>query len=42
MPKSISEITGEVPFARSKAAALLKELAEKMYVIVVGRGRGTK
>ncbi|MCH4039493.1 MAG: putative DNA binding domain-containing protein [Lachnospiraceae bacterium] len=42
MPKSISEITGEVPFGRSKTAALLKELAEKKYVIVVGRGRGTK
>ncbi|MGN0363360.1 MAG: AAA family ATPase, partial [Bilifractor sp.] len=42
MPKSISEITNVVPFGRSKTAALLKELVEKKYVIVVGRGRGTK
>lgn len=41
-PKSIGEIAVEVPFGRSKTAALLKKLVEKKYVTVIGNGRGTK
>ena len=41
-PKSISEITDAVPFGKSKTTGLLKEMAEKKYISIVGRGRGTK
>ena len=41
-PKSISEIMEEVPFGKSKIAALLKRMAENHYVTIVGSGRGTK
>ena len=41
-PKSISEIMEEVPFGKSKTAALLKRMAENHYVTIVGSGRGTK
>ena len=41
-PKSISEITDAVPFGKSKTTGLLKEMAEKNYISIVGRGRGTK
>ena len=40
--KSISEIMTEVPFKKSKTAALLKRMVEKHYVTIVGSGRGTK
>ena len=42
MPKSISEIAAAVPFGRSKTAGLLKEMAEKQYITIEGKGRGTK
>ena len=41
-PKSISEIMEEVPFGKSKIAALLKRMVENHYVTIVGSGRGTK
>lgn len=41
-PKSISEITENVPFGKSKTSIILKVLTEKGYVNVIGRGRGTK
>ncbi|XVG95582.1 ATP-binding protein [Eubacteriales bacterium KG127] len=41
-PKSISEITENVPFGKSKTSTILKVLTEKGYVNVIGRGRGTK
>lgn len=41
-PKSISEIMEEVPFGKSKTAALLKRMMENHYVTIVGSGRGTK
>ena len=41
-PKSISEIMEEVPFGKSKTAALLKRMVENHYVTIVGSGRGTK
>lgn len=41
-PKSISEIMEEVPFGKSKTAALLKGMVENHYVTIVGSGRGTK
>jgi len=41
-PKSISEIMEEVPFGKSKTAALLKRMGENHYVKIVGSGRGTK
>jgi len=40
--KSISEIMEEVPFGKSKTAALLKRMVENHYVTIVGSGRGTK
>ena len=40
--KSISEIMKEVPFGKSKTAALLKRMVENHYVTIVGSGRGTK
>lgn len=42
IPKSISAILPSVPFGRSKASALLQSLAKKNYIIIQGRGRGTK
>ena len=42
MPKSISEITVMTPFGKSKVTTLLKSLARKNYVSVIGNGRGTK
>lgn len=42
MPKGISEIVEEVPFGKSKATLILKELEGKQYVATVGNGRGTK
>lgn len=42
MPKSISEIAAAVPFGRSKTAGLLKAMAEKQYITIEGKGRGTK
>lgn len=41
-PKSISEITVAVPFGKSKTTSLLKGMAEKNYVSIVGNGKGTK
>ena len=41
-PKSISEIMEEVPFGKSKTAALLKRMVENHYVTIIGSGRGTK
>lgn len=41
-PKSISEIMEEVPFGKSKTAALLKRMVENHYVTIVGSGRGMK
>ena len=41
-PKSISEIMEEVPFKKSKTAALLKRMVENHYITIVGSGRGTK
>ena len=41
-PKSISEIMEEVPFGKSKTAALLKRMVENHYITIVGSGRGTK
>ena len=41
-PKSISEIMEEVPFGKSKTAALLKRMVQNHYVTIVGSGRGTK
>jgi ATP-dependent DNA helicase RecG len=42
MPRSISEITAAVPFGKSKTTVLLKRLADKNIVTIVGTGRGTK
>lgn len=42
LPKAISEITEAVPFGKSKTTAILKQLAEKDYITVMGNGRGTK
>lgn len=41
-PKSVAEITKEVPFGRSKTTVLLKKLVDKKYVTMIGNGRGTK
>ena len=41
-PKSISEITKNVPFGKSKTTDIIKRLIERKYVISVGTGRGTK
>lgn len=41
-PKSISEITKEVPFGKSKTTMLLKEMIEGYYVTKIGNGKGTK
>ena len=42
LSKSISEINETVPFGRSKTTVLLKRLADKGYVSIIGRGKGTK
>ena len=42
MAKSVSEITSNVEFGRSKVTSLLKTMAEKGCVIIEGNGRGTK
>ena len=42
LPRSISEITAAVPFGKSKTTVLLKRLADKNIVSIVGTGRGTK
>lgn len=42
LPRSISEITAAVPFGKSKTTILLKRLADKNIVTIVGTGRGTK
>ena len=42
LPRSISEITAAVPFGKSKTTVLLKRLADKNIVTIVGTGRGTK
>lgn len=42
MPKSISDIVKEVPFGKSKTTGILKRLAERNEITVVGNGRGTK
>ena len=41
-PKSSGEITEMVPFGKSKTIVLLKAMAEKKIISVVGNGRGTK
>ena len=41
-PKSISEIVAAVPFGKSKTTMLLKRLADKKTVKIIGNGRGTK
>ena len=40
--KSISEITDELSFCRSKTKELLHKLEEKQFVYIIGNGRGTK
>ena len=42
LPRSISEITAAVPFGKSKTTVLLKRLADKNIVTILGTGRGTK
>jgi len=42
LPRSISEITAAVPFGKSKTTVLLKRLADKNIVTIMGTGRGTK
>lgn len=42
IPKSISEIMPELPFGRSKIASILKSLAEKNYVTILGKGKSTR
>lgn len=42
IPKSISEIMPELPFGRSKTASILKTLAEKNYVTILGKGKSTR
>ena len=42
MLKPISEIAPYVPFGKSKATQLLKDLGQKGVVKVEGKGRGTK
>lgn len=42
IPKSISEIMPEIPFGRSKTASILKSLAEKNYVTILGKGKSTR
>lgn len=42
IPKSVGEITAEVPFGRSKVSTLLKSLEQKQCIVILGRGRGTK
>ena len=42
MLKSISEIAPYVPFGKSKATQLLKDMGKKGVIKVEGRGRGTK
>ena len=42
IPKSISEIMPELPFGRSKTASILKSLAEKNYVTILGKGKSTR
>ena len=42
LPRSISEITATVPFGKSKTTVLLKRLADKNIVTILGTGRGTK
>lgn len=42
IPKSISEIMPELPFGRSKTAFILKSLAEKNYVTILGKGKSTR
>lgn len=37
-----SEITDAVPFGKSKTTMLLKRMADKNYVSIIGSGRGTK
>ena len=40
--KQISDIEPYVPFGKSKTTKLLKDMAEKGYIDIKGRGRGTK
>lgn len=40
--KPISEIVSYVPFGKSKTTEILKKMVKKGFVIVEGRGRGTK
>lgn len=42
IPKSISEIMPDLPFGRSKTASILKSLAEKNYVTILGKGKSTR
>lgn len=42
IPRSTGEITEMVPFGKSKTTSLLRNLAEKGYISVIGNGRGTK
>lgn len=42
IPKSISEIMPDLPFGRSKTASILKALAEKNYVTILGKGKSTR
>lgn len=41
-PQSISEIKEKIPFGRSKITALLQAMGKKNYVVITGKGRGTK
>ncbi len=40
--KSISDITSDMPFGRSKTTQILKELAKKSIIRIEGTGRGTR
>ena len=42
MLKPISEIVPYVPFGKSKATKLLKDMEQKGVITIEGKGRGTK
>ena len=42
MLKPISEITPYIPFGKSKATKLLKDMEKKGVIVIEGKGRGTK
>ena len=42
MLKTISEIVPYIPFGKSKATKLLKDMEQKGVITIEGKGRGTK